>query len=121
MENSIDYSYRQINENLKVLSLRGSFSYPYALRIKDKIYEPIRTKKTSLLVDLSELEYIDSVGIGVIVGIQIKLKEKKCGCSLVCKKGEILRVFQLIGLDRSFEVFLSIDEAIKVMLSRLSS
>ncbi len=119
MEDSIEYSYQQIGENLRVLSLKGSFSYPYALRIKDKLYEPIRNKQTALIVDLTELDYIDSVGIGVIVGIQIKLREKKCECSLVCRKGEILRIFQLIGLDKSFEIFLSLEEASKILLSRL--
>jgi len=121
MEEYVEYQYSQAGENLKILTLKGSFCYPYALQIKDKIYEPIRAGKTALLVDLTGLEYIDSVGIGVIVGIQIKLKEKKCECSLVCQKGDILRLFQLIGLDKSFEIFLSLDEATKIMRSRLKS
>jgi len=114
---ALEYKTRKLSEEWNCLEPKGSFSYPSVLRIKDELYEIISEKSKNLLIDLNNLEYIDSVGIGIIVGLQMRTKELKGQTSLVCKKGDIFRIIELVGLDRSIEIYSHIDEALKKILT----
>jgi len=113
MEKKIDLRYTStvLGREYVHLELYGSFSYPNVLRIKDELHELIDEEKTNLLIDLNNLDYIDSVGIGIIVGLQVRIKELKGRMFLICDRGAILKIIQLVGLDRAFELFADIGEA----------
>jgi anti-sigma B factor antagonist len=113
MDKKIDLRYTSttLGRDHVHLELSGSFSYPNVLRIKDELHELIDEEKKNLLIDLNSLDYIDSVGIGIIVGLQVRIKELKGRMYLICEKGAILKIIQLVGLDRAFELFADIHEA----------
>jgi anti-sigma B factor antagonist len=113
MEKKLDLQYKStlMNRGYIHLELMGSFSYPNVLRIKDDLHELIDEETKNLLVDLNNLDYVDSVGIGIIVGLQVRIKELKGNIYLICEKVEILKIIQLVGLDKAFELFPSLRAA----------
>lgn len=52
-----------------------------------------------LIVDLCDVEFMDSTGIGVLVRTSKKLTEQNAAMSLVCAKGPVRKVLEVSGLD----------------------
>lgn len=65
-----------------------------------------------IILDLSNLEYLSSAGVGVLVGL---LKKSKAGAGdfKLCSLQEPIReLFELLRLTSIFEVYPSLDEAV---------
>lgn len=107
----LKYETKKLNERTNFTDFKGSFCYPDVLRIKDDLYKIITEKENNLLISLADIDYIDSVGIGVIIGLQIRTKELNGKLFLICPKGKILKIIELVGLHKSFEIFETYDEA----------
>ncbi|MRR11116.1 anti-sigma factor antagonist, partial [bacterium] len=64
-----------------------------------------------ILVDLDEVGFIDSSGLGVLVGGMRRVKERSGSLRLVCTRENILKIFRITGLDKVFPVFGTVAEA----------
>jgi len=64
-----------------------------------------------LLVDLRKVEFMDSMGIGVLVRTSKKLGEEARAMSIVCAAGQVRRVLTVSGLDAMIPVFADLDAA----------
>ncbi len=60
--------------------------------------------KSSCIVDFTDLEYISSAGLGVLLMIQQQLKSHGHGLKLVHMSKHIREIFTFTGFDRIFEV-----------------
>ena len=53
-----------------------------------------------LVLDLSDLDFVDSFGIGAVVGALKRLRQRGGDLALVCPSSRIRRVFEICDLDR---------------------
>lgn len=58
----------------------------------------------SVVMDLSELDYISSAGIGFVIATLKRLRDGGASLRLTRVKPRILTIFQLAGLDRVLEI-----------------
>lgn len=65
----------------------------------------------NVVVDLENLGFIDSSGLGVLVSALRRVKERGGTLRLVCTKESILKIFRITGLDKVFPLFTSAEEA----------
>jgi anti-sigma B factor antagonist len=71
-------------------------------------------KKTSpLVVDVSEVSYIDSSGIATFVEGLKKIAKYKGSLKLTGMQKGVMDIFSFAKLDRVFEIYGSIDDALK--------
>jgi anti-sigma B factor antagonist len=54
--------------------------------------------RADLTLDLTELEFIDSTGVHVVVNAYHAAKEAGTGFAITGASGEVLRAFELVGL-----------------------
>lgn len=67
-----------------------------------------------LVVDLSGVEYLDSTGIGVLVGGLKKMRAGPEGCFVLAGGSErILHIFRITGLTKVFPMLDSVDKALE--------
>ncbi len=71
-------------------------------KLKDRLYHIVDTRKTDLKIDCSELNYIDSTGLGVFAGTLKRAKQYGNNVYLVGLKSNIKKLFTITGLDRLF-------------------
>ena len=64
-----------------------------------------------LILDISELDFVDSFGIGAVVGALKRLRQRDGELVLVCPSRRIRRVFEICDLDRIIAFHDSIDSA----------
>ena len=68
--------------------------------------------KTRVVVDLSQVTFMDSTGIGVLLNALKHMRLRKGALVLVCPTERILRPFQVTGLVDHLRIFGSREQAL---------
>lgn len=72
-----------------------------------------------LIVDLTGVTFIDSAAMGALVLNARRLPDDG-GCVVVTDDPRILRVFEITGLDRTFEIERSLAEGVDRLVGRIA-
>jgi anti-sigma B factor antagonist len=98
--------------DVTVVNVAGEVDVYTAAQLRAALDEEVAAGHVELVVDLDEVTFLDSTGLGVLVG-RLKLVRNQSGwLRLVCSNERILRVFRITGLDKVFGIHGSVDEAL---------
>ena len=95
-----------------VVHVGGEIDVYTAPMLREHLDEHIAQGRRHLVVDLEEVPFMDSTGLGVLVGRLKLVRVNKGTLSLVCSSERILKVFSITGLDKVFQIFASLDDAL---------
>ena len=73
------------------------------------------SQKPRVLIDLSQVSFIDSTGIGVLVGGLKRAREAGGALVLVCPVPRLRRVFEITGLLQALPMYQTRDEALEAL------
>jgi len=59
----------------------------------------------NVIVDLEQVGFIDSSGLGVLVSALRRARERDGAVRIVCRRDNILKIFRITGLDKVFPIF----------------
>ena len=68
--------------------------------------------RTDLVIDLGNLEFVDSAGLGVLVGIYKRVKQRGRRVAVAGAQPYVSRVMKIIKLDQVFESFPDVPSAL---------
>ena len=94
-----------------VYRLFGSLDIATAPTVRTALLEATDSAR-DLLVDLSGLEFIDSTGLGALIGAHRRALEHGGKVRLVVREGPIARLLNITGLVRVFEVFPTLEDGL---------
>lgn len=77
---------------------------------KSRVLEAFGTRESDILIDCTDLEYVDSTGLGVLIYILKELKEKKYKIYLENVKANIKKLLDITKLDKMFIIRGEINE-----------
>jgi anti-sigma B factor antagonist len=95
-----------------VLAVTGEVDVYTAPRLREKLVELVTQGNYRIVVDLEGVEFLDSTGLGVLVGGLKRVRTHEGNLSLVCTQQRILKVFDITGLNKVFAIFDSVDAAV---------
>ena len=95
-----------------VLQVTGEVDVYTAPMLRERIRELAAMGAVHLIADLGQVDFLDSTGLGVLVGGLKRLREDGGSLALVISTPRILRVFQITGLTKAFAVWPSVADAI---------
>lgn len=95
-----------------VVEVKGEVDLYTAPKLREEILSRVESGDRKIVVDLGDVGFLDSTGLGVLVGALKRLKEQDGTLALVCPQGAVLRVLQITGLDRVFPIHESVDQAL---------
>lgn len=90
------------NEELCKMSIDGEMDINTYKKVKDHVNEIIENENINIELDFENLSYIDSTGIGVLIGILKKLNKKDKSLIIKNARDNIKRLFNITGLDKIF-------------------
>ena len=88
------------NSNEWIFSLNGELDLSTANKLKDNLYKSVEEKLSDVVIDMTNLEYIDSTGIGVLVGLMKKLRTQGKDIKISNAKDNVKRIFKITGIDQ---------------------
>ncbi len=95
-----------------VLVVSGEVDVATAPRLRERLIELVNRGHHRIVVDLVGVEFLDSTGLGVLVGALKRVRTHDGELALVCAEPRILKVFEITGLTKVFSIFGSVDEAV---------
>jgi anti-sigma B factor antagonist len=113
MTTYLDIAERRV-ESVTILELSGRFVVDEGDRaFRDRVDALVRAGRTHLIVDLRNVTYIDSGGVGVLVSKYVTVGNKGGRLKLLCLSRRACRVLGVAGLLNVFEVFESEEDALR--------
>jgi anti-sigma B factor antagonist len=89
-----------------VVKLCGELDVASVPELRDRLLVILdRRKPTLLILDLTELDFMDSSGTAVLVNAQRRARLLGCTLALVAPQPAVSRVLQVCGLDQYFLIF----------------
>ena len=94
-----------------VFVLKGSFDIATAPSVRAALTDASDGKQ-DVIVDLTGLEFLDSTGLGALIGAHRRAGEKGGFLRLVVGDGPIMRLLNITGLIKVLAVYHSLDDAL---------
>lgn len=96
-----------------VYRLRGSLDMGTAPSVRAALVEAADEGKHDIIVDCTLLEYLDSTGLGALIGAHRRALEHGGQLRIVVNDGPILRLFTITGLMTVLSVYGSVEAALE--------
>ncbi len=91
-------------KNAWSIFLKGEVDIYTASQLKETLNDMVSSKAEDVIVDASELDYIDSTGLGVLIGILKRLKQQEKDIYILNARQNVKKLFSITGLDKIFKV-----------------
>ena len=95
-----------------VLSVGGEIDVYTAPQLRQRLIELVEQGSQHIVVDMEQVEFLDSTGLGVLVGGLKRVRALDGSLRLVCAQERILKIFRITGLEKVFGIYATVDEAV---------
>jgi anti-sigma B factor antagonist len=95
-----------------ILRLAGEVDVYTAPELRQQLIKLVDSGALHVVADLGGVDFLDSSGLGVLVGGLKRLRTRQGSLEIVTSGGQILELFELTGLSRAFTVHPSVLAAI---------
>ena len=101
MDLQLTPSFNAESQNWAV-SVKGEIDIYNSTSVKDILSNLIQERPCDVVLDCTELEYIDSTGLGALVAIVKKVKSYQGNVHISNLKPSVAKVFHITNLDKVF-------------------
>lgn len=96
-----------------VLAVSGEIDIATAPSLREKLHSLLANHKLRLVIDLDDVGFLDSTALGVLVGALKRARTDDGEVRIACAQPRVLKVFEITRLDSAFDLFDSVDEAVR--------
>jgi len=94
-----------LSGDITVLAVTGEVDVYTAPQLRHAAVQALADGARRMIVDLNGVDFLDSTGLGVLVGMLKRLRAVDGALALVCRQARILKIFRITGLTRVFDIF----------------
>ena len=94
---------RQENDHI-IIEVSGEIDVYTAPKLRECITGLVDEGHRDLVVDLEKVEFMDSTGLGVLVGGLKRVRTHEGSLALVCTQERLLKIFRITGLSKVFPI-----------------
>jgi anti-sigma B factor antagonist len=98
-------------DSYAVVDVNGEIDVYTAPKLREKLIELVSEGSHNVVVNLEGVDFLDSTGLGVLVGALKRVKAHDGTLALVCTQDKILKIFKITGLTKVFPIHDSVEEA----------
>jgi anti-sigma B factor antagonist len=96
---------RQSEGETYVMDLTGEIDIHTVPRLKDALKKLTDDEHYKLVINLLDVDYIDSTGLAVLVGVHKLVQEHDGAVTLVLTNPHIKKTLDIMGLNKVFWIF----------------
>jgi anti-sigma B factor antagonist len=93
-----------VDDGVATVRLVGELDMASAQRLRDCVGELLGGGQRRLVVDMAELDFIDSTGLGVLVAALKRFREVEGTLALKDPRAPVRRVLEVTRLDQVFDI-----------------
>jgi anti-sigma B factor antagonist len=95
-----------------VVTVTGEVDVASAPRLREQLIGLVSDGRIKLVLDLDSVDFLDSTGLGVVVGALKRARTHGGDLRIACSQPRILKVFEITGLHLAMPIAASVAEAI---------
>jgi len=95
-----------------IVAVGGEIDVYTAPKLRDRITELVADGVFTIVIDMESVEFLDSTGLGVLVGGLKKVRAHDGSLELICTQDRLLKIFRITGLAKVFVIHDSADGAL---------
>lgn len=100
------------DRGVPVVGVVGDVDVSNAAKLRDVLDRVLANGESRLVVDLRDVSFMDSTGLGILVGRLKVVRARRGSMHLVCSAPRMLRILSITGLDTVFPLHASSAEAV---------
>lgn len=108
MDLSLDTS--SVGESTLV-AVGGEIDVYTAPKLRERLVSLIDAGHYHLIIDLEAVDFLDSTGLGVLVGALKRVRAHQGSLRLICTQERLLKIFRITGLAKVFGIYESVEAA----------
>src|SRR5213596_3659479 len=87
-----------------VVEVGGEIDVYTAPKLREQLVELVNDGSFHLVVDMEGVDFLDSTGLGVLVGGLKRVRAHEGSLRLVCNQDRLLKIFRITGLAKVFVI-----------------
>jgi anti-sigma B factor antagonist len=95
-----------------VVAVGGEIDVYTAPKLREHLIDLVSGGARHLIIDMEKVDFLDSTGLGVLVGALKRVRSEDGSLHLVCTQDRILKIFRITGLTKVFPIHASVEEAL---------
>src|ERR1700710_3114873 len=92
------------SDDVTIIEVGGEIDVYTAPKLRDKITELVGNGDYHLVIDMEKVDFLDSTGLGVLVGGLKKVRAHDGSMRLICNQERLLKIFRVTGLAKVFAI-----------------
>lgn len=109
----MEVSFKELEDNTVVIKLDGDIDVYTSSDLKDAIFSQIDLGAKKIVIDMEDVYYIDSSGIGVFISALGDFKKVNGKICFVKITDPVKKVFELTKITSFFPIFTTETEALE--------
>lgn len=97
---------------IHIFTLEGRMDTLGVPRVDQALHDAVAAGKHNLVLDMSDVNYINSSGSRTLAAVLTRLRELGGDLKLAALSQKVLRVFQIIGFDKIFSLYDTVELAL---------
>ena len=99
-------------DGIEVVDVEGEIDIYTAPRLRKLLIELAGKNSYQLVINMDKVGFLDSTGLGVLVGGLKRVRAHDGSLDLVCTQERILKTFRITGLTKVFGIHQTVEQAI---------
>ena len=95
-----------------VVTVGGEIDVYTAPKLREQLIDLVSGGAHHLVVDMENVDFLDSTGLGVLVGGLKRVRAHEGSLRLVCTQDRILKIFRITGLTKVFPIHDTVADAV---------
>ena len=105
-------------DGIEVVDVGGEIDIYTAPRLRELLIDLVSKGNYQIVVNLEKVGFLDSTGLGVLVGGLKRVRAHDGSLDLVCTQERILKIFRITGLTQVFGIHQTVNQAIAAKKGR---
>lgn len=101
----------EVGECRAICRVSGELDAYTAPDLRDALDELVEENRSWIIADLSGLTYLDSTGLGILVGTAKKCRQAGGDLAVACARKNLLKIFQISGTQEILNVVPDVEAA----------
>ncbi len=99
-------------DGIEVVDVEGEIDIYTAPRLRELLIDLASKNSCQLVINMDKVGFLDSTGLGVLVGGLKRVRAHDGSLDLVCPQERILKIFRIAGLTKVFGIHQTLEQAI---------
>jgi anti-sigma B factor antagonist len=100
------------------IDIRGTLDNNNTFELEFFIYSLINGGVKKIIIDIEDLQYMDSTGIGSLIAIAKRLRKEKGEIAITRYTAQIMTILRPINMEKFIQFFPTIEEGINYLKSK---